>query len=94
MEPLRRRGAEVGFYGLGLHLATGASLDPEAEQTWTLSPEGTAYVQGCGEGWYRADAAGGGSEADARARADASVTFYTVLPEEAPEGDPAADQSA
>ena len=80
-------GWDLGFHGLGLHLATGASLDAGAEQTWTLSPEGTAWVRGCGDSWYAADAAGGADDADARARADACVTFYTVLPE-GNEGEP------
>lgn len=80
-------GWDLGLHGLGLHLATGESLDPEAEQTWTLTPEGTAYVQACGEGWYAADVAGGAVDGDARARADACVTFYTVMPED-PSQDP------
>lgn len=87
-------GWDLGFRGLGLHLDTGESLDAEAEQTWTLAPEGTAFVQGCGEAWYRADTAGGAPDGDARSRADATVAFYTTLPEEVPEGEAAATETA
>lgn len=74
-------GWDLGFHGLGLHLSTGASLDPEHEQTWTVSPEGIAWVTRCGESWYAADTAGGATETDARSRADACVAFYTTIPD-------------
>ena len=76
-------GWDLGFYGLGLHLASGASVDPEAAQAWSLSPEGIGYVSSCGQSWYLADTAGGADDGEARLRADACVTFYTVVPEEA-----------
>ncbi len=76
-------GWDLGLHGLGLHLASGASVDPEAAQAWSLSPEGIEYVSSCGQAWYVADTAGGADDGEARLRADACVTFYTVVPEEA-----------
>jgi uncharacterized protein YndB with AHSA1/START domain len=75
-------GWDLGFHGLGLHLATGASLDAAAEQDWALSSQGIGYVQSCAQTWYLADRAAGADDDDARRRADACVTFYTVVPEE------------
>ena len=77
-------GWDQGLRGLDLHLSTGATLDAETEQQWALSEEGIAYAQECGDAWYRADVAGGADDGDARSRADASVTFFTVVPEELP----------
>ncbi|WP_420112246.1 SRPBCC family protein [Pseudactinotalea sp.] len=74
-------GWDLSFRGLGLHLATGGGLDPEAEQAWDISPEGVAYITACGEAWFAADTTGGAEAGAARARADACVTFYTVAPE-------------
>lgn len=79
-------GWDLATRGLDLHLSTGASLDPGTEETWTLGPEGTAWVGECGEAWYRADVTAGASDGEARSRVDACVTFFTVLPEEAPAG--------
>ncbi|GAB2621228.1 SRPBCC family protein [Pseudactinotalea suaedae] len=87
-------GWDLGFYGLGLHLRTGADLDPEAEQMWSMSREGVDYITACAEAWRAADTAAGADEGESRARADACVRFYTTLPEEAGAGDPTAGAPA
>jgi hypothetical protein len=39
-------------------------------------------VTACGEAWLAADTAAGADADDARTRVDASVAFFTTMPEE------------
>lgn len=73
-------GWELGLVGLGLHLDTGAPVDPEAALAWPTSPEGIAFVRAVATGWASAAVADGDDGAAARDAAENTVTFYTVEP--------------
>ena len=70
-------GWDLALMGLGLHLATGAPVDPAAVETWSTSPEGHAFIRECSEGWGRAAVADGEDEAIAMAAAERTTAFYT-----------------
>ena len=71
-------GWDLGLYGLERHLLNpAAALDHEAVERWTQSPEGKAFLRSSGEAWGAADAASGEDPADARAKADRTIAFYT-----------------
>lgn len=71
-------GWDLGLRGLELHFADpAATLDPEAMQAWTLSSEGKAFVRGSGEAWGMADAESGEDPAEARAKSERTIAFYT-----------------
>jgi hypothetical protein len=71
--------------GLGLHLQTGAQVDPEAAAAYTLSPDGVGFVRAAAAGWADAAAADGDDPVAAHAAAEATVAFYTTIPEDPPE---------
>lgn len=71
-------GWDLALEGLRQHLASGgAALDPQAFQAWTLSAEGKAFVQKCGEAWAEAHIASGADPEEARAQAQRTIAFYT-----------------
>jgi uncharacterized protein YndB with AHSA1/START domain len=71
-------GWDLSFHGLGLHVAEpGATLDPAAAQAWTLSVEGKAFILASGEAWGAAHEASGEDAAEARAKAERTIAFYT-----------------
>jgi uncharacterized protein YndB with AHSA1/START domain len=72
-------GWDLSVHGLRMHLRhEQVPVDPAAAHAWSTSPEGVAFIRGCGEAWYRADVESGTDDADARSRADLSVAFYTA----------------
>jgi uncharacterized protein YndB with AHSA1/START domain len=71
-------GWDLALQGLAQHLASGAAVDPKAFEAWTASSEGKAFVRACGEAWGAADAASGEDAAEARARAERTIGFYTA----------------
>jgi uncharacterized protein YndB with AHSA1/START domain len=70
-------GWDLGVLGLGLHLATGASADPEAGMAWTMSDEGKRFIAASSDAWCAAAIEGGEDPEASRARADATTAFYT-----------------
>ena len=78
-------GWDMGLLGLGLHLATGATVDDPI--AWQLSDEGRDFAQRSSEAWGAANVASG-ADPDAAALAVANtLAFYTTPPEgEAGEG--------
>jgi hypothetical protein len=78
-----RGGRRLGLalVGLGLHVESGAPVDPEIAASFTLTPDGLEFVRRAAAGW--ADAAvRDGDEADAADEAAArTVAFYTTPPE-------------
>jgi hypothetical protein len=73
-------GWELGLVGLGLHLETGAPVDPEEALSWPTTPEGIAFVRHAAAGWAAAAVADGDDAAAARDAAENTVGFYTVRP--------------
>jgi uncharacterized protein YndB with AHSA1/START domain len=70
-------GWDLALMGLGDHLATGASLDPETALAWPTTEEGREFVRGCSEDWARASIADGTDETAAMAAAARTTGFYT-----------------
>lgn len=71
-------GWDLGLRGLEQHLREPAvTLDPAAAEAWALSSEGKAFVRASGEAWGAADAAAGEDPAEARAKAERTIAFYT-----------------
>jgi len=71
--------------GLGLHLETGDQVDSGAAAAYPLSPDGVGFVRAAAAGWAEAAAADGDDPAAAQAAAEATVAFYTTIPEDPPE---------
>lgn len=74
-------GWDLGLMGLGLHLDSGAAVDPEAAATWTGSPAGREFVELAAAGWADAAIADGDGVDEAQQAARRTVDFYTVPPE-------------
>ena len=47
-------GWDLGLFGLGQHLASGAAVDPAEAAAWPTSPDGAEFVRPAGEGWAQA----------------------------------------
>ncbi|WP_236835908.1 SRPBCC family protein [Blastococcus sp. KM273129] len=73
-------GWDLALMGLGLHLDSGAPVDPEVAATFTLTPEGVEFVRRAAAGWGEAAAADGDDPTAAREAADRTVAFYTTPP--------------
>ena len=69
-------GWDLGFKGLGDHLASGADAEPEA--TWATTPDGLRFMTESNEAWYAAAVADGADPAAARAAADRTIAAYTA----------------
>ncbi|MGW5388158.1 SRPBCC domain-containing protein [Nocardia sp. NPDC003963] len=76
-------GWDLGLLGLGLHLETGAGVDPAVALEFPLTAEGRVFVGIASDGWAEAAIADGDDPARARAAAEATTGFYTT-PEEEP----------
>jgi uncharacterized protein YndB with AHSA1/START domain len=71
-------GWDLSLHGLERHLMDpSVPIDPAAFEAWTTSSEGKAFVRGSGEAWGQAHAESGEDEAEARARAERTIAFYT-----------------
>lgn len=74
-------GWDLGLMGLGLHLASDATVTPENSEAWTMGPDGVAFVRASATGWADAAIADGDDPDDAAAAAERTIAFYTVAPE-------------
>ncbi|MCH9679917.1 MAG: SRPBCC family protein [Deltaproteobacteria bacterium] len=70
-------GWDLGFVGLGEHLAGAPAIDPEVAPLWPTTEAGRRFVAHCSEGWGRASIASGTDVAAAEAAAARTVAFYT-----------------
>lgn len=71
-------GWDQGFFGLGLHLASGGEqVDSEAYFAWLATDGGKAFLHACAAAWGKAHTAAGEDEAVARAMAEKTAAFYT-----------------
>lgn len=77
-------GWDLALIGLGLHIDSGAQVDPATAVTFPASPEGREFIRRAAAAW--ADAAIGDGEEAGQAQAAAARTagFYTPPPEPAP----------
>lgn len=74
-------GWDLGLMGLGLHVDTGAPVDPSAAQAWVVGPTGKEFVRQAALGWADAAVADGDDAHAAQEAAQRTITFYTVAPD-------------
>jgi uncharacterized protein YndB with AHSA1/START domain len=74
-------GWDLSLMGLGLHLASGASLNPAEVEAWSISPEGVEFARLASTGWADAAIAAGEDADQARAAGERTLAFYTTPPE-------------
>ena len=84
-------GWDLALFGLGLHIDTGAPVDPELAAGFTLTPEGLTFVETSCAGWSAAAIADGDDAEAARAAAARTVAAYTTLPDADPSPDSVTD---
>lgn len=77
-------GWDLALMGLGIHLQTGAAVDPAAAEAWTVGPEGISYVRAAATGWADAAVADGDDASSAHEAAERTVAFYTTIPDDVP----------
>jgi uncharacterized protein YndB with AHSA1/START domain len=71
-------GWDLALRALELHMADpDSALDRAEAEAWVLSPEGNAFVRTSGEAWGAAHAESGEDPAEARAKAERTIGFYT-----------------
>jgi uncharacterized protein YndB with AHSA1/START domain len=76
-------GWDLALMGLGLHMASGAAVDPAEVAAWSASDEGRLFMQRSGEAWRDAHVASGLDPADAaEVAATRTIAAYTATPEE------------
>jgi uncharacterized protein YndB with AHSA1/START domain len=73
-------GWDLGLMGLGLHLESGAQVDPAIAVTFPASPEGVEFIRRSAAGWADAAVKDGDQPGPAHEAAERTVTFYTVPP--------------
>ncbi|WP_037055272.1 SRPBCC family protein [Pseudonocardia asaccharolytica] len=79
-------GWDLGLMGLGLHIESGAPVDPELAATFPTSPEGVEFVRRAAAGWAEAAVIDGDEPGPAYEAAERTVAAYTTQPEDVPEG--------
>ena len=79
-------GWELATMGLGLHLDTGAPVDPEEGAGYPLTPDGRRFVELSSAGWAAAAIADGDDPTAAQAAGDRTLAFYTTAPEPPSDG--------
>jgi uncharacterized protein YndB with AHSA1/START domain len=70
-------GWDTALYGLGLHLESGAAIDPVEAQAWMTSPEGIDFLTAASGAWGRASVAAGEAPDAAEAAAARTTAAYT-----------------
>jgi uncharacterized protein YndB with AHSA1/START domain len=73
-------GWDLSLYGLYQHLTTGADLDPQAFEVWSMSPEGIEFITASSDGWTVAAIADGDDPEAAQAAGARTTAFYTGQP--------------
>ena len=73
-------GWDMGLMGLGTHLATRQSVDPNAAANWLASEDGRRFVADSSRAWGEASIAAGTDPEAARAAAERTTAFYTGAP--------------
>jgi uncharacterized protein YndB with AHSA1/START domain len=70
-------GWDLGLMGLGLHIDTGAQVDPATAVTFPASAQGRAFIRISAGQWAEAAIADGDEAVPAREAAARTVAFYT-----------------
>ncbi|RDI48952.1 SRPBCC family protein [Nocardia mexicana] len=78
-------GWDLALMGLGLHVSSGAAVDPAEGAAFPTTPEGKEFVRSSAAGWADAAVRDGDDPAAAHAAAEQTIGFYTIVPEEDPQ---------
>lgn len=70
-------GWDLALIGLGLHVDTGAAVDPQEFETWTTSPDGASFIGRVSSGWAEAGIGAGEDRDHARAAGARTTAFFT-----------------
>ena len=70
-------GWDLGLMGLGLHLESGAPVDPATAVAFPASPEGAEFIRQAATGWAEAAVEDGDEPGQAHAAAARTMAFYT-----------------
>ena len=70
-------GWDLSVLGLALHVDSGEAVDPATVETWSVSPEGRAFIVAASTAWGDAAVADGEVDSTAQRRAAAAAAFYT-----------------
>ena len=73
-------GWDLALLGLGAHLSSGASVDPEEMAAWSASADGAQFITMSSQRWCDASVDAGTDETEARAAAARTTAFYTGAP--------------
>ncbi len=73
-------GWELGLLGLGLHLASATSVDPNAFATWTASADGKDFISRSSDAWREASMVAGTEPRAASAAGKRTTAFYSGMP--------------
>jgi uncharacterized protein YndB with AHSA1/START domain len=77
-------GWDLALIGLGMHIETGAPVDPDLAATFTLRPDGIEFVRKVAASWADAAVGDGDEPGPAHEAAARTVVFYTTPPEAEP----------
>jgi uncharacterized protein YndB with AHSA1/START domain len=77
-------GWDLALMGLGLHLDSGAQVDPARATAFPASPDGADFIRRAAAGWADAAVGDGDEPGPAHEAAARTVAFYTTPPEAAP----------
>ncbi|MET7772654.1 SRPBCC family protein [Nocardia sp. NPDC005366] len=78
-------GWDLALMGLGLHIASGAPVDPATAMEFPLTPEGITFIRTSAVGWADAAIGDGDDPTQAHTAAEQTIVFYTTMPEDSPE---------
>lgn len=78
-------GWDLALLGLGLHVESGAPVDPEVGMTLHLTTEGRTFIEHAAKDWADAAVEAGEEPDQAHGAAARTIAFYTTDPSEAAE---------
>jgi uncharacterized protein YndB with AHSA1/START domain len=70
-------GWDLALHGLGSHIASGATADPQQAAAWMASPDGVDFMRRSNQAWKAAALESGTSAEEAAASAERTFAFYT-----------------
>jgi uncharacterized protein YndB with AHSA1/START domain len=70
-------GWDLALHGLGSHIASGASLDPQQAFAWMASADGVDFIRRSNQAWQGAAIESGTPAEEAAASAGRTLAFYT-----------------
>jgi hypothetical protein len=74
-------GWDLALIGLGLHIETGAPVDPQEGLAFPTTPAGVEFVRQAAAGWSAAAIGDGDEPGSAHEAGERTVGFYTTTPE-------------